>query len=118
MSANVPLPEPTFVMPRLEGERVHLRALDEGDLGALFALYSDPKVVRYGIARAWHLESQAREYLERSQRGFAERGRIVRAGRGRRVGFGKCGLRGFGRLVVHGAFNTSRTSDRLQVKGT
>jgi RimJ/RimL family protein N-acetyltransferase len=73
MSAFFVLPEHLTAMPRLEGTRVRLRGLEERDLGALFALYSDPKVVRYGSHRAWHLESQAREYLERSQRGFADR---------------------------------------------
>lgn len=73
MSASFTLPENFATMPRLDGTRVRLRGLEERDLAALFALYSDPKVVRYGSHRAWHLESQAREYLERSQRGFAER---------------------------------------------
>ena len=73
MSASVPLPEPTPSLPLLEGPRVCLRALVESDLGALFALYSDPKVTRYWSHRAWHLEAQAREYVERAARGFAER---------------------------------------------
>jgi RimJ/RimL family protein N-acetyltransferase len=60
-------------MPRLEGPRVHLRGLVEDDLGALFALYSDPAVLRYWSHRPWHLEAQAREYLANSQKGFAER---------------------------------------------
>lgn len=73
MSDRFVLPEPYTAMPRLEGERVRLRGVSEDDRGALFALYSDPKVVRYGSQRTWHLEAQAREYIERSQRGFVER---------------------------------------------
>ena len=73
MSTTVPLPEPTPTMPRLEGARVRLRGLVDDDRAALFTLYSDPKVTRYWSHRAWHLESQAREYVERARRGFADR---------------------------------------------
>lgn len=55
-------------VPRLEGPRVRLRALEPGDADALFALHSDPRVMRYWSYPAWTDVQQAVEHLARSER--------------------------------------------------
>jgi len=52
-------------VPVLETERLRLRPYREDDGDAVFALYSDPTVVRYWSFPAWTQRSQADAYLKR-----------------------------------------------------
>lgn len=56
-------PPPTDVtrddLPRLEGERVRLRAHRPGDFEDFYALYADPRVMRYWSFPAWTERAQA-----------------------------------------------------------
>lgn len=56
---------PTLVAPRLQ-----LRWMDSGDLDDLFAVYSDPEVVRYWSHGAWPHRDEASIYLEAIESGF------------------------------------------------
>jgi RimJ/RimL family protein N-acetyltransferase len=57
---------PAAALPlELESERLRLRAYRMQDLDALYALYSDPRVMRYWSFPPWHETAQARAYLER-----------------------------------------------------
>jgi RimJ/RimL family protein N-acetyltransferase len=53
------------LLPLLESERLRLRAYRMQDLDALYALYSDPRVMRYWSFPPWHELAQARAYLDR-----------------------------------------------------
>jgi RimJ/RimL family protein N-acetyltransferase len=55
------------LLPLLESERLRLRAYRAQDLDALYALYSDPRVMRYWSFPPWREVAQARAYLERVQ---------------------------------------------------
>jgi RimJ/RimL family protein N-acetyltransferase len=55
-------------IPELTGERVRLRALAEYDVDALFALHSDPRVMRYWSFPAWTGRTQAVAHIERMAR--------------------------------------------------
>lgn len=55
-------------MPLLESGRVRLRALAPDDAAALFALHSDPRVMRYWSFPAWTDARQAVEQLARIER--------------------------------------------------
>jgi RimJ/RimL family protein N-acetyltransferase len=55
------------LLPQLESERLRLRAYRAQDLDALYALYSDPRVMRYWSFPPWHELAQARAYLDRVQ---------------------------------------------------
>lgn len=50
-------------LPQLEGPRIRLRAFREDDLDDLFAVHSDPRVMRYWSFPAWTGRAQARERL-------------------------------------------------------
>jgi len=60
-------------LPRLESERTVLRPLEERDLDALFAIFSDPEVTRYWSEPAWRDPGRAAEYLAEIRAHFAER---------------------------------------------
>lgn len=62
---NDPGPLP---VPDLTGPRVRLRALAARDVDALYALHSDPRVMRYWSFPAWSERSQATGYIERIAR--------------------------------------------------
>jgi RimJ/RimL family protein N-acetyltransferase len=53
------------LLPVLESERLRLRAYRMQDLDAVYALYSDPRVMRYWSFPPWQDKAQARAYLER-----------------------------------------------------
>ncbi|GAB3729186.1 GNAT family N-acetyltransferase [Luteimonas pelagia] len=52
-------------LPVLHGARVRLRGFRDTDFQALFALHSDPRVMRYWSFPAWTDPEQAREYFAR-----------------------------------------------------
>lgn len=57
---------PTLRVPVLETERVRLRPYRDDDVEAMFALYSDPRVMRYWSFPPWTERSQAEQYLARA----------------------------------------------------
>jgi [ribosomal protein S5]-alanine N-acetyltransferase len=56
----------TYRVPVLETGRVRLRPYRDGDVDAMFVLYSDPRVMRYWSFPAWTERSQAEQYLARA----------------------------------------------------
>jgi len=54
------------LLPLLESERLRLRGYRMQDLDAVYALYSDPRVMRYWSFPPWREPAQARAYLERA----------------------------------------------------
>ena len=54
-------------LPLLQGERVQLRAYCDDDADALYAIYSDPVVMRYWSFSPWSERSQADDYLRRDR---------------------------------------------------
>ncbi len=57
---------PAYLVPVLETSRIRLRPYRDADVEAMFALYSDPKVMRYWSFPAWTERSQAEQYLARA----------------------------------------------------
>jgi RimJ/RimL family protein N-acetyltransferase len=57
-------------VPVLESARVRLRRYRADDVEAMFALYSDPRVMRYWSFPPWTDRSQARGYVERCLAGM------------------------------------------------
>ena len=55
------------VIPLLQGERLQLRAYRDNDADALYALYSDPAVMRYWSFSPWTERSQVDDYLRRDR---------------------------------------------------
>src|SRR5262249_5859000 len=56
-------------IPRLEGSRVHLRAMRRGEIPALFALHADPMGMRYGSFPPLTRIEQAQELFDANARG-------------------------------------------------
>lgn len=56
-------------LPLLEGERIRLRAFRDDDLHDLFAVHSDPEVMRYWSFPVWTELEQARPRLESAMTG-------------------------------------------------
>lgn len=56
-------------LPRLEGRRLALRGFREDDLHDLYALHSDPQVMRYWSFPAWTDISQSDEYFANARAG-------------------------------------------------
>ena len=63
-------------VPVLESPRLRLRAYRADDAAAMFALYSDPRVMRYWSFPPWNEIAQARAYLARVLAEMAE-GRVL-----------------------------------------
>jgi RimJ/RimL family protein N-acetyltransferase len=61
------------VHPTLTTERLVLRAHDATDVGALFALFTDPATMRYWGAPPWTERAQAEAMIERAAAAFAAR---------------------------------------------
>ena len=60
----------TSGVPALETLRLRLRPYRDGDADAMFALYSDPVVMRYWSFPAWVEIAQARIYIQRCLAGM------------------------------------------------
>ena len=60
------------VVPTLDTPRLRLRPYRREDAPELFALYSDPRVVRYWSFPAWTSPAQASAYLDRALSEMAE----------------------------------------------
>ena len=54
------------VVPVLETPRLRLRPYQAGDAEAMFALYSDPRVMRYWSFPPWREQAQAEAYVQRA----------------------------------------------------
>jgi RimJ/RimL family protein N-acetyltransferase len=65
---------PTLVAPRL-----HLRWMEARDLEDMYAVFSDPEVMRFWSHTAWPHQDEASIYLEAIQRGF-EQGNLFQWG--------------------------------------
>lgn len=63
---------PESMPPILTTERLTLRPLAAGDETALFAIFSDPEVVRYWSRSAWTDMAQADEMLAAALRDYAD----------------------------------------------
>lgn len=59
----------THTLPTLQGPRVHLRMLAPADVLALFAIYSDPQVMRYWSNAPYAAIEQAQAKFEELDRG-------------------------------------------------
>ena len=59
--------------PLLEDDTIRLRAPREADAAPLFALFSDPRVMRYWSRPAMRGEDEARDYIQSIRDGFARR---------------------------------------------
>jgi RimJ/RimL family protein N-acetyltransferase len=57
---------PSAVVPTLDTPRLRLRPYRPEDAPEVFALYSDPRVVRYWSFPAWNSPAQATAYIERA----------------------------------------------------
>jgi RimJ/RimL family protein N-acetyltransferase len=57
-------------VPVLETARLRLRPYRADDVEAMFALYSDPRVMRFWSFPAWTERDQARSYLQRALAGM------------------------------------------------
>lgn len=55
----------------LDTPRLHLRPLQAGDGDALFALFSDPRILRAASHPRWGSPADAREYVEAMRAGMA-----------------------------------------------
>jgi RimJ/RimL family protein N-acetyltransferase len=68
--AAAPPEAPASCLPTLVAPRVQLRWMDSADLDDLYAVYSDPEVVRYWSHTAWPHRDEASIYLEAIESGF------------------------------------------------
>ena len=59
-------------LPVIESARLRLRELRVEDADALFALFSDPEVMRYWSRGPWTERAEALEHIERMNHGRAE----------------------------------------------
>lgn len=62
----------SFSTLTLATERMTLRPLDAADAPALFAIFSDPAVARYGSSPPWAALDVAQERIERNRRSAAD----------------------------------------------
>ena len=69
--------------PRLHTERLLLRPFTEADTDAIFAVFSNPRVMRYWDSPAWKERAQAQRFIENSRKleeeGTGARFAVVRA---------------------------------------
>lgn len=60
-------------LPVIETERLRLRHPRESDLENMFAIFSDPKAMRYWSSEPWENMDVAKKYLADINKGFEER---------------------------------------------
>ena len=63
---------PAFEHPELNGPRLRVRPLAAADAAALFAVYSDPAVMRYWSSPPWTALSEAEAHIAAELAGFAQ----------------------------------------------
>ncbi len=100
--------------PRLEGPRVHLRAPRDEDTDALFALFSDPEVMRYWSRSAMTEPSEAAALIVEIHERFEQREMInwvIAERRGDRV-IGTCTLFHFSPRHRHAELGYALRSDQ------
>lgn len=62
---------PVFDAIPIRTPRLNLRPYRDADADALFAIFSDPKVMRYGSSPPWQSVERAREIIERDKAALA-----------------------------------------------
>jgi len=67
-----PAPSPQDRLPTLVAPRLQLRWIEAGDLDELYAVFSDPEVMRFWSHTAWPHLDEAAIYLEAIHRGFEQ----------------------------------------------
>lgn len=75
----VPAAPPADRLPTLVAPRLQLRWIESRDLDGLYAVFSDPDVMRFWSHTAWPHKDEAEIYLEAIHRGF-ERGDLFQWG--------------------------------------
>jgi len=63
----------TKLLPTIEAERISLRSIEESDLDQLYAIFADPKVMRYWSTLPLESIEEARTLLEEIQTGNQQR---------------------------------------------
>lgn len=63
---------PELKQTTIDTPRLRLRWMDRDDLGALYAIYSDPQVTRYWSNGAWTAMSQAEDMLNATLEGYRD----------------------------------------------
>lgn len=63
---------PAFTPFTLQSERLRLRFLAPGDAGALFAIFSNAEVMRYGSSAAWTDPARAHALIDEILAGYAD----------------------------------------------
>lgn len=59
-------------LPEIETDRLRLRELRDGDADALFALFSDPQVMRYWSCGPWESRDEGLAHVARMNQGRAQ----------------------------------------------
>ena len=70
---------PAFAQFTLSTPRLQLRFLSQGDVPALYRMYSDAEAMRYWSSGPWDNMQQAEAYLDAAQAGY-ESGELLRMG--------------------------------------
>ncbi len=70
---------PVFDIGTIATERLVLRLLTPEDAPAMFTIFSDPEVMRYGAGSPWTMMEQAHEYLVKGEENLAS-GTALRVG--------------------------------------
>ena len=73
MTNALPTYEWGNALPQLDGERLLLKGLEESDAEDVFAIYSDPEVIRYWSSPAYESIEQARNLISETQNQFRAR---------------------------------------------
>ena len=71
-----PIPADATDLPLLEGPRIRLRGCRDDDRDALFAMFSDPAVMRYWSRLPMARPSEAQAQLDANRSAFTERTRL------------------------------------------
>lgn len=65
-----------FVLPKLRTARLDLRAIDTGDIDALFSIFSEPQVMRYWSRGPYSSPEELQSYFEKTQQAFIEQSQL------------------------------------------
>lgn len=65
-----------FVLPKLRTARLDLRAISATDVDALFAIFSDPQVMRYWSRGPYSSPEELQAYFEATEQAFLSRSQL------------------------------------------
>lgn len=65
-----------FVLPRLQTERLELRAIDKSDIDALFAIFGDVQTMRYWSRGPYSSPEELQSYFEKTDQAFADKSQL------------------------------------------